>query len=274
MTLVIGLTISLTQTASAAHPLCADLFSISAPMGNLTPLDRESDGSTGGKWFVDENGINWFIKKDVHYSELQTSAEPIAAQIYQHFGYRTTTTVKLIDKNGVHFSASQDIGYDHTPTLFSDRDTSEIRQMRIVAAYLKDWDRLGNPSNNRNMSDGSMVILDFGGTLGSRAQGHHKPGVIFSDAIGCFEATTDINTIYTSFVVMAPSNHPWTRVTRTDAKAVIQKFRNLTDEKIESIVASAGYTQEADRNYMVKALKLRRDGIILHLLDLFPEIDG
>lgn len=112
--------------------------------------------------------------------------------------------------------------------------------------------------------------MDFGGTLGSRALGRHKPGQVFSDAIGSFEATSDINTIYSTFGVQASPNHPWMMITRTDADAVIQKFRLLSDEKIEGIVTSAKYSNQADYNYMVQALKLRRDGIISHLLSLFP----
>lgn len=79
------------------------------------------------------------------------------------------------------------------------------------------------------MYDDSLVILDFGGTLGSRAQGEHKPGEVFSDAIGSFEATSDIHIIYSSFQVNTDSAHPWMNINRTDAQAVVQKFRHLTD---------------------------------------------
>lgn len=151
-------------------------------------------------------------------------------------------------------------------TDFSDQDTSEIRQMRVVAAYLKDWDRLGNPENNRNMPDGSLVIFDFGGTLGSRAQGRHKPGQIFSDAIGNFEATTDVNIIYGSFEIQTSASHPWMKITQGDVQRVIEKFKMLTNEKITEIVKSAQYSDPRDEGYMIQALEARRDGIITKLI--------
>lgn len=267
------LTIIVTQSAFALSSKCEEVFTLSSgPVGQLSAIQRYARTSTDGRWMSDENGINWFVKKDVYksHSELQSSAEPIASQIYRHFGYRTPDTFKLII-NGVHYSVSKDVGRNYTSTDFSGMDTSEIRQMRVVAAYLKDWDRLGNPANNLILEDGSLVILDFGGTLGSRAQGQHKAdGPIFSDAIGSFEATHDINVIYSSFKVKAYHDHPWMKINRLDALAVIQKFKLLSDKKIESIVESAQYSRSADRDYMIQALKIRRDGIILYLLSLFP----
>ncbi|MGE0632079.1 MAG: hypothetical protein AB7O96_06705 [Pseudobdellovibrionaceae bacterium] len=269
MALVDCIIFFVTLSAFGSTLKCAGVFFL-GPKGKLVALKRPVDGGTGGKWASDENGINWFVKRDLTYSELQTSAEPIAAQVYQHFGYHTPETVKFI-KNKIHYSASKDIGQNHSATNFSEINTSEIRQMRVVAAYLKDWDRLGNPLNNKKMPDGSLTILDFGGALGSRSMGEHKPGQVVSDAIGCFEATSNIDTIYSSFTIKASSDHPWMKINRSDAEAVIQKFRFLSDEKIESIVRSAQYSKVADHNFMAHALKLRRDGIVSHLLSLFPE---
>lgn len=112
------LTIIVTHSAFASNLKCAELFTSWGPKGQLTTIQRFAGGSTGGKWLADENGVNWFVKRDVHYSELQTSAEPIAAQIYQHFGYKTPDTAKLVN-NGVHYSASRDIGQNHHATDFS-----------------------------------------------------------------------------------------------------------------------------------------------------------
>lgn len=264
------LTIFGALSSAGASPQCSQVFPESGPQGKLLDVSRQAGGSTGGKWVKDENGVNWFLKRDVYYSELQTSAEAISSQIYRHFGYTTPETVKVI-VNGVHFSASKDIGESHQWTDFSNRNTTEIRQMRIVAAYLKDWDRLGNPANNRDMPDGSLVILDFGGTLGSRAQGRHKPGPVFNDAIGSFESTTDVNVIYGSFAIQASANHPWMKITRDDAQNVIEKFKTLTDEKIVAIVKSARYSDPKTESAMIQALETRRNGIIENLLSLFPE---
>lgn len=263
------LTIFVSHSALAFGINCSELIAPTGPIGQLIEVDRAAGGSTGGEWQSDESGTTWFVKRDVHYSELQTSAEAIASQIYRHFGYTTPDTV-VFYHNGIRSSASRDIGPNHYATDFSNMNSSETRQIRVVAAYLKDWDRLATRSNNRKMIDGSVVILDFGGALGSRAQGRHKPGPVFSDAIGNFEATTDINTIYSSFNVEASPNHPWMEINRAHIQAVVQKFKLLTDEKIEGIVASAQYSSETDHDYMVRALKLRRDGIIANLLPLFP----
>jgi len=243
---------------------------ISAPKGKLSSvMFRHAGGSTGGKWMKDEDGVVWFVKKDMHYPELQTSAEPIAARIYSHFGYNTPVTYKVIIK-GVHHSASRDAGETSGASNFSDRNTSEIRQMRVVAAYLKDWDRLANHTNNQDMPDGSLLVLDFGGTLGSRARGEYKPGNIVSKAIGSFESTEDIKTIYTSFGISAGNDHPWKKITKDDAEKVIEKFKTLTDEKITAIVKTAQYSNPSDESYMIEALKTRRNGIIKNLLSVIP----
>jgi hypothetical protein len=231
------------------------------PRGDLISVGKVGAGFTKGVWHLDENNILWFIKKDVHYNELQTSAEVISSNIYRFFGYDTPETVKLI-KNGVHYAAVKNAGENHIETDFTDMNTSKVRQMRVIAAYLKDWDRLANPNNNLLKSDGNFTLLDFGGTLGARARGMHKPGSIFSDAIGNFEATENIDVIFGSYNVQASAKHPWNNLTRTDFQEIIEKFRQLTDAKIESIVDEAGYSNPADRNYMVQALKMRRNGII------------
>lgn len=261
-TVVICLAIFVSPHADGSKGLnCNEIFPEGSPIGLLSETTRSSTGSTGGRWQRDKNGIDWFVKKDVHYPELQTSAEVIASNVYRHFGYNTPLTLKFI-KNGVHFSASRDVGKSLRSTDFSTLDNPEIRQLRIVAAFLKDWDRLGNPANNLVMPDGSVLLLDFGGTLGSRAQGRHKPGTIVSNAIGSFENSTDLSKIYDSFSVNASSMHPWNNLIRSDIEAVVLKFRALTNEKIESIVNEARYSSASDAQYMVDALKTRRDTII------------
>lgn len=255
-----------THSMASAAVRCENVFEAQGIRGKLKRVHREALGSTGGKWLSDLNGTVWFVKSDVIYKDLQTSAEVISSQIYQFFGYRTPETVKFM-KDGITYSASKDIGNGYA-TDFTDMNTSEIRQMRIVAAYLKDWDRLGNPENNMELRDGSLVILDFGGSLGSRAQGLHKPGEVVSDAIGSFEATSDIHTIYSSFKVQAPDDHPWRNINKHDAEAVVNKFKLLSDEKIEAIVNSAKYSKRSDRDYMIRALKIRRDGIISNLIEV------
>lgn len=267
--LLFAANVSVAATKSLNPVRCENLFSQSGPKGPLAGIARSAGGSTGGRWVKDEFGITWFLKKDVHHAELQTSAEVISALIYQFFGYKTPETAKVII-DGVHHSASRDIGENNEWTDFSKINSSEIRQMRVVASFLKDWDRLGNPSNNRLSRDGTLTILDFGGTLGSRAQGNHKPGKIVSAAIGSFESTIDIGIIYDSFQVQASPNHPWNQVTRADVRAIVQKFSQLDNLTIEGFVDLAQYSNRVDRDYMVQALQARRDGIVANLLSRFP----
>lgn len=120
------LTMILTQAAFSTNLQCAHIFLESGPQGKLKSVQRTSQGSTGGKWMADENGMNWFVKKDVLYPELQTSAEPIASEIYRHFGFTTPDTV-VFHKNGVHYSASRDIGKNHSETDLSDMNSSQVR---------------------------------------------------------------------------------------------------------------------------------------------------
>lgn len=247
---------------------CAGSHLDYAPYGILTEISRQSTGSTDGRWMRDEKGVIWYVKKDSHYNELQTSAEVISSQIFQHFGYNTPITTK-VTINGVRFSASKDIGEKHESTDFFGENTTENRQLRVVTAYLKDWDRIGNPENNRKMPDGSLILLDFGGSLGARAQGHHKPGAVFSDAIGSFESTTDISVIYSSFAFRSTPGHPWQKINQDDITLVIEKFKSLSDDKITKIVKMAGYSDIKDERYMIQALKLRRDGIIEYLPSLY-----
>lgn len=249
-------------------PMCPSTLS-EGPLGDLDEVSREAGGSNGGSWFRDSKGTEWFLKTDRRYSDLQSSAEVISAKIYRHLGYPTPETVKVFDE-GIPYSASKNTGTAAGITDLSGMNTPLIRRMRFVAAYLKDWDRLGNYSNNLKFSDNQVVFIDFGGTLGSRAQGLHKPGTVFSEAIGAFEATTDINEIYGSFRFEAAQDHPWLQVSRRDALDAIEIFKTLGEKEISEIVKSARYKHSTDEEYMIHALIQRRNGIIAHLLDIFP----
>jgi hypothetical protein len=243
---------------------------LGGPVGKLVPIARYAGGSTGGRWYADELRVQWFVKADVHFPELQTSAEVISSEIYSFFGYHVPETFKL-KQDGVPVSVSKDIGGDAQSTDFSGLDRQEVRQLRVVAAYLKDWDRLGNAANNRLAKDGALTLLDFGGALGARARGEHKPGRVFSKAVGAFEATDDLSIIFDQFIVHADRTHPWNRITRDDVLSVVERFKLLTDEKIEEIVKRAQYSRKEDEDYMISALKKRRDGISVSLPERFKE---
>ena len=109
-----------------ANNSCAQLFrkdAHSGVIGKLVAVSAETEGTTGGAWYKDEAETKWFVKTDVHFAELQTSAEVISSQIYTHFGYQTPLTIKF-KVNGVFYSASRDIGQNHTFVEFDHKHTS------------------------------------------------------------------------------------------------------------------------------------------------------
>jgi hypothetical protein len=118
-------------------------------------------------------------------------------------------------------------------------------------------------------------MFDFGGTLGSKARGEHKPTwdewSVFSDSVGAFENTKDIKVVFGWFHDrFKPDGHAWHNVGRDDALAAIDLLKNLSDSDLESIVRAARYSNKTDEEYMVEALKNRRDGLIEGLLSYFP----
>lgn len=246
------------------------------PFGQLMPSQRRGGGSTGGRWYVDEKGVEWFLKRDYIHPELQTSAEVISAAIYRTLGYNTPET-HITYLNGVRYSAAKLLsGNLKLDTYLSGYNTPEFRQMRIVAAYLADWDRMQVGPNNFAIDANNFAIFDFGGTLGARAQGEYKPGTIVSKTIGAFADTTDIKSIYDSFRIdHLPLEHPWNQITQEDIIAIIDKFKKLTNIEIENIVKQAQYSNKADELAMIRILENRRDGIIQNLAaHLLPSISS
>lgn len=256
-------TIFVTGATSFAHASsCSKAHFEREPVGSLSMFYREDNGSNGGGWYKDQTGRNWYVKRDANpnYTHLQTSAEVIGSEIYRFFGYKTPKTYKIEIGGFVH-SASLDVGETKNYTDFSLYDSSEVRQLRVVAAFLKDWDRFKNPKNNLVLKDGQLALIDFGGALGSKASGKHKQGIPFSDAVGVFENTHSIAEIYQSFRVNASPYHPWQKINLSDLEQIVEKFRRLSDQEIVRIVKSAKYELPSDEQYMISALISRRDAI-------------
>lgn len=230
--------------------------------GELFASDRPASGNTGGRWFRDEAGTSWFLKLDMHHPGLQTSAEVVCARLLACLGYRAPEIHKLV-RGGLHISAARDVGEAVGTTLFDDLDVPAVRQLRVVAAYLKDWDRVA-PSTTNNLvhADGRLTLIDFGGTLGARALGRHKPGPVTSEAIGCFEAATELPTIWDEYRLQTGPDHPWRRVEPDDLCAAVARLSRLSDEQIVLTVEAARYPTSADAIAMIEALRVRRDTLI------------
>jgi len=259
------------------------------PSGRLVPLAAtpQSYGSQGGRFYRDSKGQVWFLKQDLRHPELQTGAEVISSWIYRHFGYPAPETY-IVNLKGVRFSASRFLPEGQDTSLRSEMpDTPKFRGLRVVAAFLKDWDRL-HSHNNRLYSDGSISFHDFGGTLGARAKGEIKPGAAFSHAIGSFSAPNPFESdgktsklprgrkgedrnpmveLFDSYQVHSlPENHPWRKLTVEDAKAVLESFRTLDSDLIIEIVERAQFSSWRDTHQMVKSLVARRNAFLENLL--------
>jgi hypothetical protein len=232
------------------------------PKGRLTFIRRAGRNASE---YVDEANVHWIAKPDSRYAELQSAAEAISARIYRALGYEAAE-VHVVTIEGKRYAVSRVI--DRPGTLDSMLDTvgtEKFRRMRIVAAYLMDFDRLASESaNNINHGGGEFSLFDFGGTLGSTARGEHKPGSPFSAAVGSFEATSDVAKIYEAFDIgKLGKNHPWRLITPEDARAEAENFRrNLTDDVLRKAVEAAMYSEPTDADYVLNALRARRDAII------------
>ncbi|RYZ76378.1 MAG: hypothetical protein EOP05_05195 [Proteobacteria bacterium] len=235
----------------------AGLEQIHGPPRGALKLVRSTGRSQPGGIFRDESGTKWYLKRDVHYQELQTSAEVISSWVYRHFGYKTPETY-IVEINGVRHSASLfEEGTAPFDFLMLPND-SKSRAMRVVAALLRDWDRPIN-GNNLRLPDGSPLLLDFGGTLGARAQGQHKPGKVFSPAVGAFSFTHEAMNSFDDYSVTGlPANHPWQNLQRDDIRLVMRGLRALDYDKVREIVDRAQYSQVSDKVEMIKSLFERR----------------
>ena len=249
------------------------------PVGELKAIARsfnksEFPGSTRPQWYVDENGVEWLLKKDVKYRELQTSAEVISSGIYRHLGF-SAPSIHIIYLNGQRYAAVKSLGRRLQASSLESNQSLEWKMIYFIGALIKDNDRIYGAKNNFDLGDGKFALFDFGGTLGSKAQGEHKrawPGwFAYSDAIGTFENTREIEVIFGWFKNRyKPDHHAWNKVTRKDAQKAIKLLQKLTDEDIQRIVQKAKYTNFSDENYMIEALINRRDGLMEGLLNYFP----
>ncbi len=256
-----------------------DLGSNSPPKGQLKPIDRsfsegELAGSTKPKWHVDEEGVEWLLKEDVKHKELQTSAEVISSNIYRKLGFNAPST-HIVTVDGKRYAAVRSLGKGLRASSLELNQSKQWKLTYFIGALLKDNDRIYSAKNNFDFGDGKFALFDFGGTLGSKARGDHKkvwPGwSIHSDAVGSFENTKDIEVVFGWFKDrFKPEGHAWNNVTREEAQEAIELLKSLTDNDIESIVKSAQYSNSSDENYMIDALKNRRDGLIEGVLSYFP----
>lgn len=233
------------------------------PVGKLMPMEiSKVEGTTGGKWYRDSQGTKWFVKHDIYYPELQSANEVIATRVYRFLGYKTPESA-IVEVNGKRAVAIKDFGKLPTTTMIEASD-KYAKELRVVASYLKDWDRLRVGPNNAIRPDGRYLLFDFGGTLGARAQGEHKPGQVFSSAVGSFSPEETYSQIVDGFKTdWLPFNHVWRApISNETAKEVKLKLEGLTDDVLSQFVEEAQYSNPQDAAYMKQALIQRRDTLI------------
>lgn len=249
------------------------------PVGRLSAVDIRTTARQGGVWMKDDANHYWMVKPDNYFPELTASTEVISSLIYSHFGLYTPKTVKVwID--GKAYAAVRSVGRGLDNSLLLYMYEPKWRAMRMPAAFLKDWDRIHEGPNNFIIGPKDFIPYDFGGTLGARATGKHKPGPVFSDAVGSYTAQT-FKEMYDGFRLTDPTDpnrlnpntppiplpdwHPWAQVTREDQKLALKGFESLTDANIRQYVHFAAYSQPSDEDYMIRTLISNRDAFILGL---------
>lgn len=238
------------------------------PQGRCTATAAPHSSTARGRWFEDEHGDVWLMKTDGDHTGLRTSAEVVAARIYDFFGYWVHETHKLV-ADELHLVLCKHEGEHRDITDFIGLDDVQIRRMRLVAAYISDWGRQHNAAENVVLDDGSLVLTGFAGSLGCRgASGSYKPGPCLGESVGYFPATRDFSYLWQEFTV-ADAEHPWQRLCSEDLPAMIERFRALDDHTIDDIVAAARYPNAHDAEHVARALKWRRNAIICGAVPYF-----
>jgi hypothetical protein len=229
--------------------------------------NEKVQSSNGGKWVQSADGQIWFEKADGSHQELQSSAEAISSRIYRLLGYAVPETHKVM-RGGKYFSISKYIGKPTVESNLSESSEYFDRTLRVVAAYLKDWDRVSNPNNNRKTADGKIYLIDFGGTLGSRSRGDFKDGPIVSEAIGALDVGENKD-IFRSFNPQLGKKHPWMKLSKHDLLSMADRLIvNLTDGNLFDIVREAKFSRKEDERMMFEILKQRRNNLVAELQEL------
>ncbi|MGE0634372.1 MAG: hypothetical protein AB7O96_18295 [Pseudobdellovibrionaceae bacterium] len=246
-----------------------DIMRDSRPQGKLQFVRKlsDGDGNTGGNSqtkiiVTDRSGDLWVLKADRGPIELQTGADVIASQIYRSLGYAAVRSY-IVQFEGQRYAATSYLG-NRLPLdrFLNDINTPEFRQLRIFASFLKDWDRLRG-THNLALGKGKFGIMDFGGTLGSKALGDPKPGDAFSQQVGTFEPTNNGQKILEDFHVdWILKSHAWHKLTVKDLKSAAASLRTLTNNEMKKIVQSAEYSDARDSQYLLQSLIIRRNALI------------
>ena len=245
-----------------------------APEGSLTGTSGPSGygGSTGGIWATDEKGTKWFLKPDPIYPELTTANEMICSHIYHELGYSVPDIALITIKNKRYAAVKFILHKGHVDVSRKINDP-QFRQLRVFAAFLKDWDRVHEHTNVLDTGMGHYVLIDFGGCLGGRAQGGHKPGFKVSNEIGCFEKNSNIQQIYEDFnIIMRGTGMPhpaFAAIKPHDIDVAVDKLMHLHDSGIAHAVQSAHYSNRENTTYMIDALVQRSNTIITKLKDYY-----
>jgi hypothetical protein len=146
--------------------------------------------------------------------------------------------------------------------------SQHFRLLRFYATLLKDIDRIEIGPNNFVLDGDDFAIYNFGGTLGSRPFGEFKNGPVVSEAIGAFEPSEHMSTLFNNVAFygyqagLIGSDHAWNKVTAKDADQFANSLKFLTNMDVQQIVAAAQFSKKKDAKTMETSIKTRRDAFI------------
>jgi len=226
----------------------------------LKPVRNEG---RSGVWHRDDEGRMWYLKPDEVYPELQTAAEVISSLVYRT-GYYRAPYIQIVELGGKRYAAVEDLPRGEISRDLSEIESKDIKRLRIYSALLADWDRVRSYNSFiYDRAKGDFALFDFGGTLGARAMGMHKPGHVFSNAVGSFPNTRNFDEIYGAYRLDGlRTDHQWHNLSTGSYNEARQFLENLGDLEISLIVDAAKYSSWHDADYMKEALRNRRDALL------------
>lgn len=215
------------------------------PQGRLRFVRPAERGATQSKWYVDEAGEEWFVKRDFYVNGLQSSASVISAQVYRHFGWIVPDTFSF-RMGSDWFSVSRRLKkYEYQDGNFLMPQL--VRQQLAAITYLLDDADRTTPGNSQwDEETATLSLIDFDATLGADAWGYAKPGNQVSLRVGALSATGGL-----------PSS-----LDRDAVISILDPLHRLTNSLIEEYVQAARYPTERETQAVVDFLRHRRDALI------------
>ncbi len=278
-----------------------------APVMPMTVSPKVKRGTTRGFWATDARGRSYLVKLDPpEHPGLSTSAEIVGQRIYYAMGYHVPQVVlvslSVTDRpefDGLRATASPTIAGEILGTFkFADvKNRREMRALKLVSAWVNNPDILDhNTLVSWHKGRATFWLLDFNGSLGCRGPGPKTPRCgwehvftlggglaealtlghrpvpwrrdmpVHSPGVGRFDDRVDMDHGTTYY-----PNPAFKLISDADARWAARRLAGFSDEKIDAVVAAAGYPDPADARYVAETLKARRDHLLAEWLSSVPQ---